>query len=168
MKGGHNKKPSSQKKLEGTDRKDRKKNHRPALPPGKVPPPPRGYDATQRATWRELALQVEALGNYSASRYTAFRLMVETVALTRRKEAGTFAPTAIARVLQSASSQLAHFGLDPASEDKVTSGVGVGAAAAPQQQTAAPGEQKPNAPPPLFGPPLKVVQGGGGGGPVAS
>lgn len=88
------------------------------LPPGKVPEPPDDLDVGEQKLWRTLALQVEALGVYTSSDYTAFRLLVRMTALADAGP-GEMAPSAYARIAQTAVGMLARFGLDPASRGRV-------------------------------------------------
>lgn len=116
--GGHNRKPDAVKELEGTSRKDRRNPNAPSVQPSKVPAPPKSMSKAERELWTELAGQVETLGTYAASDYSAFRLLVRTLALAEQTDQ-FMPPTARVRVLQAASSLLCGFGLTPASRSKV-------------------------------------------------
>jgi len=144
VKGGHNRKPTRQKALEGTLRADRSRKNEPRAASVTVPAAPRRLPAGERAVWSQLAAEVEALGVFTLSDRTAFELLARTVALA--KTAGPeMAPTARVRLLQVASGLLAAFGLTPASRGRVE-------AAPPVDPVAAD----------LFGD-LKVVAGGRAG-----
>jgi hypothetical protein len=119
MRGGHNRLPRAVKAKRGTLKKARETAPQaPDLPPGNVPPPPADLAAAEVAVWRELATQVEALGCYTSSDYSAFKLMVRMYALTDAGP-GDAAPSAYAKIAQTAVGLLARFGLDPASRGRV-------------------------------------------------
>ena len=144
--GGNNRKPRALKKRQGTLQPCRDNPRAPKVEPGKVPPPQKGMTAIQKAVWRELATQAETLGAYAPSHFTAFRLMVEAVAETRRPDPRD-PPTVRSRNRQIASALLQRFGLDPVSQERVSVPV------KPDDDT----HQF------LFGEqPLKVIDGGGG------
>jgi hypothetical protein len=129
MKGGHNRRPTAQKELEGTLRPDRSNPLEPAPAPCRVPRPPKGLSDVERAVWRQLACEVKELGVYSVSDGTGFRLLVRAVALA--EGAGPdMAPTARVRLLQVAAGLLASFGLTPASRGRVATAPPVDRAAA--------------------------------------
>lgn len=119
MKGGQNRKPRSVKEAQNTLQKCRDNPAAPKVEPGKVPPPPKGLSALQKAVWAELAGQVEYLGVFAPSHVTAFRLMVEVVAQTRKFDTRD-PPSAVVRLQQVASSLLQRFGLDPVSQERVS------------------------------------------------
>ena len=146
MRGGHNRIPKGVKEKRGTLKKAREASpNAPDLPTGKVPDPPKGLDAGEQLVWRELAVQVEALGCYTASDYSAFKLLVRMYALTDAGP-GDAAPSAYAKIAQTAVGLLARFGLDPASRGRVPR---------PEAEKAeATDEQK------MFGGALTALQGG--------
>ncbi len=129
--GGHNRKPREQKALSGTLRKGREAAFAPQVDPCKVPEPPRSLKPAERVLWRELAAEVEALGVYSSSDRTTFRLLVKTVAMAEDVSDAYMPPTARVRLVQAANSLLSAFGLSPASRGKVN------AASKKKQDTAA-------------------------------
>lgn len=119
MRGGHNRIPKSVKAARGTLKKARETSpNAPDLPPGKVPAPPDDLGARERRVWRELAEQVELLGVYTASDYTAFKLLVRLTSIADEGP-GDLAPSAYARIAQTAVGMLGRFGLDPASRGRV-------------------------------------------------
>ncbi len=147
MKGGHNRVPDSVKALRGTKRRDRSNPTAPEVEIEQVPPAPRGMTREQKAVWGELAHQVNGLGVYARSNFTAFRLMVESVTEARHPDPRDPA-TARVKLLQVAAGMLQRFGLDPSSRSRVS-------VVAPQAKDEAAGF--------LFGegrPPLKAVPGG--------
>jgi phage terminase small subunit len=117
MKGGHNKLPDAIKEIRGTAQKIRLNPKAPKLRRARVPSPPAGLSRAERAMWRELTPQVEALGIYTVAHYTAFRLLVRMVAEAMNPD---LADHARVRVQQAASALLQRFGLDPASIGRVT------------------------------------------------
>lgn len=117
--GGHNRLPKSVKAARGTLKKARETSpNAPDLPPGCVPDPPAELDAREAQVWRELKAQVELLGVYTGSDYTAFKLLVRLTALADSGP-GDLAPSAYARIAQTAVGMLGRFGLDPASRGRV-------------------------------------------------
>lgn len=81
--------------------------------PHVVPAPPeKGLTTYERETWLELAPQVTAREIYDPSLYTAFRLLVVSVA--EALSLGEDAPeTARARAIQSAQAAMGRWGLSP-------------------------------------------------------
>lgn len=160
MKGGQNRVPAAVKKLRGTQRKDRMKRGSKLVSPKLVPPPPRGLSKVEQRVWRELAPQVEHLGVFARSDFTAFRLLVETVAEMRSPDFKKEKGTARVRMRQVASTLLQSFGLNPASRDRLN-------VQPPARPLEPEDPEAPAAPPedtPLFG--LRVVPkaaGAGGG-----
>lgn len=119
MRGGHNRLPKSLKAQRGTLKKSREASpDAPDLPVGQVPAPPDDLGAREKRVWEELAAQVEALGVYTVSDYTAFKLLVRLTALADEGP-GELAPSAYARIAQTAVGMLGRFGLDPASRGRV-------------------------------------------------
>jgi hypothetical protein len=102
--------------------------------------------ADEREVWAELAVQVEALGVYAPSDFTAFRLMVQVVTEARHPDPRDPA-TARVRLAQVAAGLLQRFGLDPASRGRV-----------PSSRS----EEAPADPTPLIGGPLRVIDGSNG------
>lgn len=137
MKGGHNRLPGAVKKLRGTTDARTMRKKRALVPPKLVPPPPRGLSRVEQRVWRELAPQVEHLGVFGVSDFTAFRQLVETVAETRTPEFKKEKGTARVRMRQVASTLLQNFGLTPASRDRVN----VQPPARPLEQEADPAAQ---------------------------
>ncbi len=89
-------------------------------PRHRVPPPATRLSAKQRETWLELAAAVEHLGAYAgAADLPAFRVLARSVALADSAEAAKMPPTALVRLLQTAATQLASWGLTPGSRAKV-------------------------------------------------
>src|SRR5690349_9697594 len=92
---------------------------RPTARPGaKVPRPPRDLDEPQRRVWRELAHAVEALGTFQDSDLCAFRQLVRVVTRAELCPLDA-APSAAARLEQSAGSALERFGLSPLARERV-------------------------------------------------
>lgn len=116
MKGGHNRLPDHVKQAQGTYRPGRAAAPSP-VPAGAVPAPPRGLSRTEKRLWLELAPQVDAMGCYTPSCYTAFRVMVRSLGMV--EDGRDLAPSAVARLIQTATAQLGAFGLNPASAGKV-------------------------------------------------
>jgi hypothetical protein len=110
--------PASVKKARGTFKAARDAKRPPEPPASTIPAPPKSCSPTERRAWHELAAQVEASHVYSVSDYTSFRVLVRSVALLDDMPPDA-APTAAARMVQSVSTMLARFGLDPASRGKV-------------------------------------------------
>ncbi len=110
--GGKNRKTAEEKRLAGTYRRDRD----PSAGQGpeaasSVPPPPRGLAALDRRVWRELAAQVNERGSYTATRRTAFALMVTAVA--RLQGAKREPAYAFEKLLRAAGDALVQFGIAP-------------------------------------------------------
>jgi phage terminase small subunit len=84
----------------------------------KVPPAPRRLSAAERGIWRELAAAVERLGTFQPSDLLFFRLAVKTIA--ESESSGKIAPTARAKLRQTAASMLNAFGLSPQGRQRVT------------------------------------------------
>lgn len=118
MRGGNNRLPDKVKAFQGTQQKCRTNPDAPKVEPTKVPAPPKSLTKEQREVWLELAPQVEALGTYSPSYYTAYRLMVQSVAEALHPDPRDPA-TARVRLAQVAAGHLQRFGLDPASSGRV-------------------------------------------------
>ncbi len=112
MRGGKNRISVDQHRIAGTFRRDRHGSGGDAQESTiAVPPPPAGLSRRERAVWAELAAQVEERGSYTATRRTAFRLMVVAVV---RLDAAKAAPAyAWARLLTAANDALLAFGLAP-------------------------------------------------------
>ncbi len=112
--------PARVKELRGTLHPEREPKNPARSAGSRVPAPPRGMSEGMRRVWLELAQQVDALGVYTASDFTSFRLMVRSVC-----EADNIpddAPhSARVRYIAAASAALQKFGLDPASRSRVES-----------------------------------------------
>lgn len=119
-----------------------------------VPPPPKGLTKLEREVWLELKASVEFLNIYTPAHYQSYRLLVDAVAKTRRLH--EVAPSSVGRVISTASMMLSRFGLDPASNEKVSvvSGVGGGEQSAPGTS---PGDKADEF---LFGGPKLVASNG--------
>lgn len=146
MRGGHNRLPRAIKAKRGTLKRSREASPAaPDLPPGRVPDPPDDLYPAERVLWRTLAEQVEAIGCYTASDYSAFRLLVRMVALVDAGP-GEMAPSAYARIAQTAVGMLGRFGLDPASRGRVPR---------PEAEKSAADDEAA-----MFGAPLTAIPGG--------
>lgn len=106
-------KSAEQHRREGTFRPDRHgRDKAPARKPTRPPRPPEGLPDVERDAWLELAGQVARARTYDATRYSAFRLMVKSLALVNAAPLD-LKPTSMRGLIESASKMLARFGLDP-------------------------------------------------------
>jgi hypothetical protein len=99
---------------------DRIKPHRenpraPAVTSSTVPAPPADLSPAEAAVWSRLALEVADLGVYATSFATSFRQLVRLVWLAEVSDPFETAPSAFARLQQTAASSLDAWGLRPAS-----------------------------------------------------
>lgn len=118
MKGGQNRLPRVVKERRGTLEKSREHPQAPRPKAAKVPAPPKGTPRAQKRIWVELAEQVNAIGSYSRSDFSAFKLLVAAIFLV--EVGGKDLPAhALVTAMRGASSQLQRFGLDPASRSRV-------------------------------------------------
>lgn len=121
MRGGSNRLPRAVKAARGTLRKHRENANAPQLDPSEVPRPPRRLNAIERSIWRELKPQIDRLGVYDPSCFTALRLLVQTLALVESDDSEKKMPaTARVRLAQVAAGMMTRFGLDPSSRDRVS------------------------------------------------
>ena len=79
--GGRPRKPTTLKKLAGTQRKDRLNTAEPRLAPISLPDPPAGLTPHERAAWAELKDLVDPMAIATAADVVAFRAMVETAGM---------------------------------------------------------------------------------------
>jgi phage terminase small subunit len=138
--------PREIKELKGTLQECREVSDAPSLPKVAIPDPPEHYSAEDRAVWFEVASCVAILGVYTEADAIAFRMLVETVAVTRRPDT---ADTARTRAYSTAINLMSRFGMDPASRTRVARASGE---AKSQSENA-----EESADVPLFGQPLKIV-----------
>lgn len=112
--GRRHAKSAARLRAEGTFRADRHagRGEIPRLPPSSAPRPPKGLALAEREAWLELAAQVEALGTYDPSRFSAFRLTVKALALVYAAPPKLKA-TSMRGLISNASAMVARFGLDP-------------------------------------------------------
>jgi hypothetical protein len=110
------------KALRGTLRAHREPVNPVRPDPCAVPAPPADLTREQLRAWSELAPQVgpDGLRTYTASSFTAFRLLVKVIAMADNIPPDMPASAAV-RLLQVASSLLGRFGLDPISAERVES-----------------------------------------------
>jgi hypothetical protein len=110
--------PDRVKELRGTLRESRKNERAPRLPAAKIPAPPRELTVKERRVWLRLAKEVPP-GVYTAADYTAFLLLVRSVA-TAENPPVAMKDSARIHWARMAAAMLARFGLDPASREKVS------------------------------------------------
>jgi hypothetical protein len=113
--GGHNRKPARLRALYG--RKATVEGDGTSIRPRRVPPAPKDLSEVERRVWNELRPQVQALGIYTAATFTAMTLLVKSLALA--EQVNDLPASAGARILQSASQQLASFGLTPLAAERM-------------------------------------------------
>ncbi len=113
MRGGQNKRSTSEKLLRGTYREDRDRPG-PAVKAAAVGPPPRKPTAREKAIWRALAPQVERV--FSESDRTAFELLVKL----RAKLEDTRLPAhAFSSLAKTVVGLLERFGCVPSARSRV-------------------------------------------------
>jgi phage terminase small subunit len=121
LRGGHNRKPTALKVLEGTARPDRMNPREPAAASAPMPAPPAELDADERAVWERLAPVVDALKVATAADVEAFHLAILAVARFHRVARNSDATTnQFAKAHAVAMNSLAQFGLTPAQRAKVS------------------------------------------------